>query len=94
MGDGHTGWCAGGHRCGLGEHRSDPLVVDLGARGRIVAVRVLSRETGTERLEIRHSLLLARGMESRHAARLVEHLAHLVEDTADEVRWPLGRRAA
>jgi len=28
--DRHTDWCAGGHLCGLGEHRAHPLVVEVG----------------------------------------------------------------
>lgn len=25
--DGHPSWCARGHRCGLGEHRSQPVTI-------------------------------------------------------------------
>ncbi len=72
---GHTSWCAGGHACGLGEHRSAPLVIGLGQRGRIVVTRVLG--AGGERLEVRHSLRLDPGSPGVDAARLLERLARL-----------------
>jgi hypothetical protein len=83
MGSGHTGWCARDHRCGLGEHRSQPLVVDLGRSGRIIVTRVLSR-TGAEWLDVRHSLRLNPAAPSRCAARLVEDLTTLVRAAAIE----------
>ncbi|MGC5053571.1 hypothetical protein ACLQ2S_19180 [Micromonospora sp. DT48] len=55
--DRHTGWCAGGHRCGLGEHRSDEIVVDAG-RARAVLVRVRSA-AGRDHAEIRLRVALA-----------------------------------
>jgi hypothetical protein len=76
MRGGHTDWCARDHRCGLGEHRSEPLVVDLGRAGRIVATRVRSR-TGAEWLDVRHSLRLNPSAPSVAAARLLEDLAVL-----------------
>jgi hypothetical protein len=36
----HPDWCSRGHRCGLGEHRADPIVIDTPADGRIVLTRV------------------------------------------------------
>jgi hypothetical protein len=53
----HTEWCAQGHRCGLGEHRSDPYVVKVPGVGRIVVVRVLA-EDGSEHAEVRGSVRL------------------------------------
>lgn len=53
----HTGWCAGGHHCALGEHRSDPLVVTLPGVGRAVLTRVCAT-TGAEHAEVRVRLIL------------------------------------
>ena len=39
---GHTTWCAQGHRCGLGEHRSTPHTVHLPGAGTAVLTRVLN----------------------------------------------------
>lgn len=36
----HPDWCAADHRCGLGEHRSTPVLLD-GPTARAVLVRVL-----------------------------------------------------
>jgi hypothetical protein len=57
--DGHTGWCAQGHQCKpqLGEHRADPLIVDLSglARGLLTRVQVAG---GNQHAEIRVRLAL------------------------------------
>ncbi len=50
----HTDWCAGGHRCAAGEHRSDPITIRH-SYGPMVLTRVLSR-TGAEWLEVRLSI--------------------------------------
>ncbi|MFY1573361.1 hypothetical protein ACN26Z_29760 [Verrucosispora sp. WMMD703] len=55
--DGHTGWCAGGHRCNLGEHRSAEIVVDAG-HARAVLVRVRSA-AGRDHAEVRVRVALA-----------------------------------
>jgi hypothetical protein len=54
----HTGWCAADHQCGTGEHRADPIVVDLPNLGRALLVRVRSAD-GREHAEIRLSVALA-----------------------------------
>jgi hypothetical protein len=54
----HPDWCGRGHRCGLGEHRSLPVVADLKNIGRIVLTRVLGRD-GRERVEITGSAYLS-----------------------------------
>lgn len=41
----HPAWCDGGHACGLGEHRSEPRVLDV-AGGRAVLTRVRGRAGG------------------------------------------------
>jgi hypothetical protein len=56
--DGHTDWCGRDHRCNLGEHRSDEIVVDLPGRARAVLVRVRTT-TGREHAEVRVRVALA-----------------------------------
>jgi hypothetical protein len=74
---GHPDWCARGHHCGLGEHRSLPVVAELEQVGRVVLTRVLGRD-GRERMEITGSAYLA---ESEAVARrqLQSTLTGLVE---------------
>ncbi|MEW2379304.1 hypothetical protein AB0883_24835 [Micromonospora sp. NPDC047812] len=56
---GHTDWCGRDHRCGLGEHRSDEIVVDAGyARAVLVRVRTAA---GREHAEVRVRVALAPG---------------------------------
>lgn len=55
---GHPEWCAQGHHCGLGEHRSMPVVVDIDDIGRVVLTRVLTRD-GRQRMELTGSAYLA-----------------------------------
>ncbi|RGC66404.1 hypothetical protein C5N14_23695 [Micromonospora sp. MW-13] len=54
----HTGWCARDHRCNLGEHRSDEILVDLPGHARAVLVRVRASD-GREHAEIRVRVALA-----------------------------------
>ena len=56
---GHTDWCAHGHHCGLGEHRSTPVTLDS-PTGVVVLTRVLAA-TGREHIEIRIRIGLASG---------------------------------
>jgi hypothetical protein len=49
---GHPDWCAQGHRCGLGEHRADPLVIHTPNHGRIVLTRVRAND-GRDHVEVR-----------------------------------------
>lgn len=58
--DHHTTWCARGHRCNLGEHRSEEIVVDLPRRARAVLVRVRTA-AGREHAEVRVRVALASG---------------------------------
>ncbi|MFG1656866.1 hypothetical protein ACGFIY_10100 [Micromonospora chersina] len=55
---GHTDWCGRDHRCGLGEHRSEEIVVDLPGHGRAVLVRVRTA-AGREHAEVRVRVALA-----------------------------------
>lgn len=72
---GHPAWCADGHRCGLGEHRSDPHVVDVEGAGRAVVTRVLGAD-GREWVEVRVRLELS-SSEPRARWQLVELLRWL-----------------
>ncbi|MEV4721726.1 hypothetical protein AB0J94_31440 [Micromonospora noduli] len=58
--DGHTGWCGKDHRCNLGEHRSEEIVVDVAGRSRAVLVRVRTA-AGREHAEVRVRVALAPG---------------------------------
>jgi hypothetical protein len=49
---GHTAWCAGGHRCNLGEHRATPITITVPGAGTAVLTRVRARDS-TEYAEIR-----------------------------------------
>lgn len=52
----HTAWCARDHQCGVAEHRSPEMVVDLPGCGRSVITRV--RAGDVEYAEIRTRLVL------------------------------------
>ncbi|WBB49041.1 hypothetical protein O3597_00480 [Verrucosispora sp. WMMA2044] len=54
----HTEWCGRDHRCGLGEHRSEEIVVDIAGRSRAVLVRVRTA-AGREHAEVRVRVALA-----------------------------------
>jgi hypothetical protein len=47
----HPDWCTGGHRCGLGEHRGDPITVSVLGVGGAVLTRVRAAD-GTEHAEV------------------------------------------
>ena len=55
----HPAWCAAGHRCGLGEHRSAPHLVDVRGAGRAVVTRVLDAD-GRGWAEVRVRIALHR----------------------------------
>ena len=80
--DEHPEWCAGGHRCGLGEHRSDPHVVDVPGVGRMIVVRVLAVD-GTEHAEVRGSVRLP-----EHEAGARRRLLRLLADLAAVLARP------
>ncbi|MEU7948492.1 hypothetical protein AB0C50_27725 [Micromonospora taraxaci] len=91
--DGHTDWCGKDHRCGLGEHRSEEIVVDVAGRSRAVLVRVRTA-AGREHAEVRVRVALA---PSEVAARrqlvgLLGDLRHAVTRAAITAR-PRPRRA-
>ena len=71
----HPAWCAADHRCNLGEHRSDDIVVDLPGAGRAVLTRVQA-PNGAEHAEIRMSVALPEH-EQQARQRLTALLTHL-----------------
>lgn len=71
----HPPWCAGGHRCGLGEHRAEPLTVRVPGVGRAVITRVRTAG-GREHAEVRLRLELA-DHEPRARWQLAQLLASL-----------------
>lgn len=76
----HTDWCAGGHRCQLGEHRADPLIVDIPGAGRVVLTRIRTAG-GREYAEVRATVSLAR---TDPAAR--RQLGSLITNVATALR--------
>ncbi|MFG2037326.1 hypothetical protein [Dactylosporangium sp. NPDC048998] len=54
----HPDWCARGHRCGLGEHRADPLTIAIPGYGRATLTRVRGAD-GREHAEVRLTVALA-----------------------------------
>ncbi len=75
MTDRHTGWCAGGHRCGIGEHRSAPVVIGVPGVGRLVLTRVRGAD-GRQHADIRVSVGLP-GEEGAARVWLVRLLGRL-----------------
>lgn len=54
---GHTAWCAGGHRCGMREHRAEPIEVTIPGVGGGLLTRV-SDARGRQYAEIRMQIAL------------------------------------
>ena len=79
----HTPWCARGHRCGLGEHRADPIVIDTPGHGRATLTRVRSA-SATDHAEVRITIRLARTEPTarRQLAGLLHTLDALLTRTA------------
>lgn len=77
----HTDWCASGHRCGLGEHRGEPLRLDIEGVGSLVVTRVQGVD-GHQYAEIRGSLRLD---QREHRAR-----GQLVRRPDAVACWPSG----
>ncbi|GII26496.1 hypothetical protein [Planosporangium mesophilum] len=73
--DRHTTWCAAGHRCGLGEHRADPITLTVPGAGTAVITRVRSAD-GAEHADIRLSVALPAD-EPAARLRLAALLTHL-----------------
>ncbi|MFI6331991.1 hypothetical protein ACIBBG_27240 [Micromonospora chersina] len=90
--DGHTDWCGRDHRCGLGEHRSDEIVVDVAGRARAVLVRVRTN-SGREYAEVRVRVALAPGEMAarRQLVGLLGDLRHTVTRAAIAARPRPGR---
>ncbi|MFY1657074.1 hypothetical protein [Micromonospora sp. WMMD1274] len=91
---GHTNWCGRDHRCGLGEHRSDEIVVHLPGRARAVLVRVRTA-AGREHAEVRVRVALAPGEVAarRQLVGLLGDLRQAVTRAAIAARPRPGRAA-
>ncbi|NGM13533.1 hypothetical protein ENC19_13120 [Verrucosispora sp. CWR15] len=89
----HTPWCGRDHRCGLGEHRSPEIVIDLPGHARAVLVRVRTA-AGREHAEVRVRVALAPGEPAarRQLAELLADLRHTVTRAAVTAR-PRPRKA-
>ncbi|MDW3850320.1 hypothetical protein NMK34_27270 [Micromonospora sp. BRA006-A] len=92
--DVHTPWCGRDHRCGLGEHRSPEIVVDIPGHARAVLVRVRTA-AGREHAEVRVRVALAPGdlAARRQLVGLLGDLREAVTRAAITAR-PRPRRAA
>lgn len=73
--DTHTAWCAGGHRCCLGEHRADPHTLTASGAGSATITRIRNA-SGVEYAEIRLRINLP-GNERDARTRLASVLTHL-----------------
>jgi hypothetical protein len=82
----HVDWCAEGHRCGLGEHRSAPHVVEVPGAGRVVLTRVRGMD-GREHAEVRATVAL-----SGHEMWARWQLAQLLIEFGRAVRIAAVRR--
>ena len=76
----HPDWCAGGHHCGLGEHRAAPIRLGVPGQAMTVLVRVLAAD-GRQHVEITTSVALATGDEPARA-----HLAHILTELEAHLR--------
>lgn len=86
---GHTDWCATDHRCGLGEHRADPLTTTMPGLGTFTLTRVQTAN-GRQHAEIRISIPLAAG--DRPARAHLAHLLHLLHLLLRHAAAPRQRR--
>lgn len=79
---GHTGWCAQDHRCGLGEHRAEAVVVQVDGVGSMLVTRVMDRH-GREHAEVRGSVVLddREPVARRQLLRLLSGLGRLLAVT-------------
>ena len=98
MNHNHTPWCARGHHCNLGEHRSAPIVVAIPGAGRAVLTRI--RTGDQEHAELRVRVRLRAGDDARARPQLLTLLdgaGTLLHATRRAGRYPptsSGRRAA
>ncbi|MEO3926934.1 hypothetical protein ABGB07_24125 [Micromonosporaceae bacterium B7E4] len=88
----HTDWCPRDHRCNLGEHRSEEMVVDLPGYGRAVLNRVATDSgTGHAEIRIRVALVDAEPAARRQLAAMLTDLRALVTRAAIAGRPTPGR---
>jgi hypothetical protein len=76
----HPDWCARGHRCGLGEHRAQPVTLAVPGRGAVVLTRVQAAD-GRQHVEVRTRIALAEGEVAARA-----HLTHILAELDAHLR--------
>lgn len=79
---GHTDWCARDHQCGLGEHRADPILIDLPGHGRALLTRVRDQHGDQAEIRLRLALHPAEPAARRQLAGLLTGLRDLITRTA------------
>lgn len=91
----HPDWCPQDHRCGLAEHRSEDILVDLPGYGRAVLTRVRAAD-GREHAELRLRVALAPAEPAarRQLAAILTSARDLVTRAAAIGSPRPGRRAA
>lgn len=72
----HPAWCARGHRCGLGEHRAEPVVLRDDVDSVTAVLTRIGTRHGREIAEIRFSVGLPSG-EPVARRQLIRALAEL-----------------
>jgi hypothetical protein len=82
---GHPDWCARGHRCGLGEHRAEPITLAVPGCGGVVLTRVQGAN-GRQHAEIRARIVLADGEPAARA-----HLARVLAELGPYLRRVIQR---
>lgn len=78
----HPTWCARGHRCGLGEHRTTPLTITVPGLGTAVLTRVLDNNRNHHaeiriRIALHHNETTARGQLADALADLRTLIHHM-----------------
>ncbi|GGQ70279.1 hypothetical protein [Couchioplanes azureus] len=78
----HLDWCAGGHHCGLGEHRSAPITANLPGTGTVVITRVQTAR-GRQYADVHLSAALptADTAARYQLTALLHHLTRLLSST-------------
>jgi hypothetical protein len=94
LGAEHPDWCARGHLCGLGEHRAEPVVIDVPGHGRAVLGRAQDAD-GRQYAEIRLRIALhpAEPVARRQLASALCDLRALITRATNPRPRPNGRAA-
>lgn len=85
----HTDWCAGDHRCGLGEHRSEPITARTDRHsGHVVGTRVQTA-TGSHWLELSINVPLP-GLTEQDRARYAHKVMNALAMTLGRIFYTRG----